>query len=30
MNQWTDFDETCTDTLLGGCEELINILVTLT
>ena len=24
MNQWTDLDQTCTDTMLGGCEELIR------
>ena len=21
MNQWTDLDQTCTDTMLGGCED---------
>ena len=20
LNQWTDFDQTCIDTMLGGCE----------
>ena len=24
MNQWADLDQTCTDTMLGGCEELIR------
>ena len=24
LNQWTDFDKTCTDTLLGGQKELIR------
>ena len=24
LNQWTDFDQTCIDTMLGGCEELIR------
>ena len=24
LNQWTYFDQTCIDTLLGGCEELIR------
>ena len=24
MNQWTDLDQTCTDTLLGRCEELVR------
>ena len=24
LNRWTDFDQTCTDTLLGGRNELIR------
>ena len=24
LNRWTDFDQTCTDTLLGGRSELIR------
>ena len=24
LNQWTDFDQTCMDTMYGGCEELIR------
>ena len=24
LNQWTDFDQTCIDTMLGGCEELVR------
>ena len=24
MNQWTDLDQICTDTMLGGYEELIR------
>ena len=24
LNQWIDFDQTCIDTMLGGCKELIR------
>ena len=30
VNKLTDFDETCTDTLLGGWEELFIFFATLT
>ena len=29
MNQWVDFDQTCTETALGLGKEVIRILVTL-
>ena len=24
LNQWTDFDQTCIDAMLGGCNDLIR------